>query len=824
MKTKMSIMLFSLLLFSAAGAIAQNTGTLEGVVTDEATGEVMPGVNVTLIGTTKGAATNESGEYQIRNVEPGQYRVKASFLGYATYQSDAVSLEAGETVTLNIALEETVWRGNEIVVSGSKRPEKLLESPTTIERVSEEELSTSGGSTFMSSMSNLKGVNFTNAGVNTQLISARGFNSSFNTRMLFLIDGRLATLGGTGLPQGNFLPSSKIDLKSIEVVLGPAAALYGPNSGSGVVNVTTKDPWDESGVAISSRIGTQQLRDFTYRVAGTVNNSFGWKITGQYMEAVDFKPQREDSLHFYQPAGSKPTSANTVFETDVVDDYDVGATKVNGSLYYKMGDWMLTGTYGWSSTDQFSLTSNGRNRIEDWEVDYQTLQLSSSNWYAQVSRTGNKAGSYQLNQVVPTVQALYNSGVPASQFDIEAIRESLAFIDDTEIYDSELQYNNTFGGLNLVTGIQYRNFLPESKGTYLEDGQGQDISRELIGGYAQVDYDLIPNTLSAVAAARLDENSDYDAQFSPKGSLVFTATPGHNIRATYNRAYTSPSIIQSHAFIPVDLSAVFPGYALLIKGNTEGYEIRDGSGNVVNNIAPTSPEEVNSMELGYKGAFGEKLFVDIVGYYSWYKNFIGASAIADGIQTRAFQNGSEVLAPGSTNTLVQTFINFGEAEVQGFDIGLNYYFNDRYSISGSFSTIKLADFTNETTNTTLPLNTPPIKIKGGLTAKDIFESETIRAPYLKLNGRWQDSYQYSSGYWNSNVLLDDDGDLSNKEELPSKFELDLSTGFNISDTGLALQGSVTNIFDTENVDLLGTAPIGRMFWLSVKYQFNGFRF
>lgn len=820
----MFTLLLCLLLFSATGVLAQNTATLEGVVTDEATGEVMPGVNVTLVGTTKGAATNVNGEYQISNLESGQYRVKASFMGYATFRSDLVSIEAGETVTLNISLEETVWRGNEIVVSGSKRPEKLLESPTTIERVSEEELSTTGGSTFMSAMSNLKGVNFTNAGVNTQLVSARGFNSSFNTRMLFLIDGRLATLGGTGLPQGNFLPSSKIDLKSIEVVLGPAAALYGPNSGSGVVNVTTKDPWDESGVAISSRIGTQQLRDFTYRLAGTVNNSFGWKITGQYMEAVDFKPQREDSLHFYQPAGTRPTSANTVFETDVVDDYDVGATKVNGSLYYKMGDWMLTGTYGWSSTDQFSLTSNGRNRIEDWEVDFQTLQLSSSHWYAQLSRTGNKAGSYQLNQVVPTVQALYNAGVPASQFDLESIRESLAFIDDTKIYDSELQYNNNFGGLNLVTGIQYRNFQPESEGTYLEDGQGQDISRELIGGYAQLDYDLIPNTLRAVAAARLDENSDYDTQFSPKGSLVFTATPGHNIRVTYNRAYTSPTILQSHAFIPVDLSAVFPGYALLIKGNTEGYEIQDTSGNVVNTIAPTSPEEVNSMELGYKGAFGEKLFVDIVGYYSWYKNFIGASNIADGIQTVAYQNGSPVLAPGSTNTLVQTFINFGEAEVQGLDIGLNYYFNDRYSISGSFSTIKLADFTNETTNTTLPLNTPPIKIKGGLTAKDIFDSETIVEPYLKLNGRWQDSYQYSSGYWSSNVLLDDDGDLTNKEELPSKFELDLSAGFSISDSGLELQGSVTNIFDTENVDLLGTAPIGRMFWLSVKYQFNGFRF
>ncbi|MDZ7681255.1 MAG: hypothetical protein U5J63_05940 [Fodinibius sp.] len=247
------------------------------------------------------------------------------------------------------------------------------------------------------------------------------------------------------------------------------------------MNVTTKDPWDQSGVTVATRVGNQELFDVTYRAAGTVNNSFGWKITGQYMQAVDFKPQREDSLHFYQPAGTQPTSANTVFERDVVEDYDVGATKINGSLYYQAGDWKVTGTYGWSSTDQFSLTSNGRNRIEDWKVNYQTLQVSSSNWYAQFTRTGNEAGSYQLNQVVPAVQAQVNAGTPINQVDIESIRESVAFIDDTEIYDSELQYNNTFAGVEIVTGIQYRNFLPESQGTYLEDGAGQDISRELWG-------------------------------------------------------------------------------------------------------------------------------------------------------------------------------------------------------------------------------------------------------------------------------------------------------------------------------------------------------
>ena len=823
MRTYTTLFILCALLLTSVSAWAQNTATVRGTVTDDESGEVMPGVNVALLGTTKGSATDASGEYEIRNIAPGTYQVRATYLGYATFLSDPMVLEPGETRTFDFTLSETVRMGEEIVVSGSKRPEKLLESPVTIERVSQEEIENAGGETFMSSLSNLKGVNFQNAGMNTQLVSARGFNSNFNTRMLFLIDGRLATLGGTGLPQGNFLPSSKIDLKSMEVVLGPAAALYGPNAGSGVVNVTTKDPWDESGVTVAARAGNQSLRDITYRVAGTVNNRFGYKITGQYMEAEDFKPQREDSLHFYQAAGSKPTAANTVFETDVVEDYDVGARKINGSLYYKLGDWKLTGTYGWSSTDQFSLTGNGRNRIKDWEVDYQTLQLSSPHWYAQVSRTGNKAGSYQLNQVVPAVQAMVNAGTPLDQIDIESIRESVAFIDNTEIYDSELQYNNTFGALNLVAGVQYRNFLPESEGTYLEDGAGQDISRELFGGYAQLDYD-VTDELRAVFAARVDGNSDYDTQFSPKGSLVYTVAPGHNLRATYNRAYTTPTILQSHAFIPVDLSAVAPGYALLIKGNTEGYTIRDADGNVLQEIDPTSPEQVNSVELGYKGSFNNKLYVDVVGYYSWYKDFIGASAVADGFQTVAYQNGEPVLAPGSTNTMLQTYINFGEAKVQGLDIGLNYYFSDDFSINASASTIKLTDFSNETNDTELPINTPPLKIKGGFTARDLFDSQSIREPYLKVNGRWQDSYQYLAGYWNTNVLLDDDGNLTNKEELPAKFQLDASAGFDVAQTGLEVQGSVSNIFDTEHVDVLGPAPIGRTYWISLKYKFSGLRF
>lgn len=476
MKIQSILAVVCMVLFSAMGAAAQSTGALEGTVTNEETGQTMPGVNVSIEGTNKGAATGPNGQYEISGLEPGTYRVKATYLGFADYLSEQITVEAGATVTHDIMMSETVWRGNEVVVTGSRRPEKLLESPTTIESVTAEDLEMSGGSTFMSSLSNLKGVNYSNAGINTQLISARGFNSSFNTRLLFMIDGRLATLGATGLPQGNFLPASKIDVKNMEVVLGPASALYGPNSGSGVINVTTKDPWDDSGVTVSSRVGNQSLADFTFRAAGTVNENFGWKVTGQYMEAEDFKPQREDNLHFYRTDVTDTSDPNNIFESDVVEDYEVGAKKINGSLYYKLGEWTVSGKYGWSSTSQFSLTANGRNRIKDWKVNYQSVTVSSDHWYAQVTRNGNEAGSYQLNQVVTAVQALVNQGVPLSQVPLEDIRESVAFVDDTEIYDSELQYNNTFGELNLVAGVNYRNMLPESGGTYLDDAGDQDIS------------------------------------------------------------------------------------------------------------------------------------------------------------------------------------------------------------------------------------------------------------------------------------------------------------------------------------------------------------
>jgi len=317
----------------------QHTGRLAGAVSGADTQESLPGANVTVVGTNYGTSTDADGNYRITGLEAGEYDVQVSFVGYRS-QTRSVTIRAGETTTLNVTLETSQVVAEEVVVTGSKRQEKVLEAPVQVEALSAEDIETSGGGTYLSAMSGLKGVDFARVGINGQSVSMRGFNNNFNTRLLQLKDGRVAQLPGTGLPQGNFLPTSELDVEQIEVVVGPASALYGPNAHTGVVNVITKSPWDESGVAANVRGGQEDLLDFNGRVAGTVNENFGWKVTGQYMTATDYRPptggpEPSDSTHFF----------GTPFnETELVEDYDIESIRTEGSLYYRFGDgWQMRG-------------------------------------------------------------------------------------------------------------------------------------------------------------------------------------------------------------------------------------------------------------------------------------------------------------------------------------------------------------------------------------------------------------------------------------------------------------------------------------------------
>lgn len=802
--TWMTLTCMLLLGIAAGSATAQDRGTLRGTILDEETQEPLVGANVVLRTMGRGTSADAEGQYRIRNLPTGTHTVAITFVGYERVTRE-VTVRAGQTTTLDVSLAPTRFIGEEVVVTGSKQAEKVLEAPVTVEAITAQSLETSGGGTFLSALSNLKGIDYANVGINGQSISARGFNNHFNTRMLSMKDGRVAQLPGTGLPQGNFIPTAGIDVKSIEVVVGPASALYGPNAHTGVVNIITKDPWDDSGLDLQVRGGGNDLFDGNVRAAGLINEDFGWKVTGQYLTATDFKPTRARGTHNF---------GSDFFEAELVKDYDVEMLRTEGSLYYRFGDgWKLSGTYGFSENDNFGLTNNGRNRILGWQVQFQNIQLSHPNWYLQFTRTTNDAGdTYQINGVAAGAQAALDQGVPRSQIPLQDLRNANTFVDNGEMLDSEAQYSRTIGNAELTTGVQARRFLPDSEGTFLADASGQDIDANLFGGYLQLDYRMLDDRLRLNAAARLDEHSEYDTQFSPKAALVYTVAENHNVRATFNRAFKSPTILNQHLFLGVaQLGNVF-------LGNTEGYTIRDAptaSGNLVREISPLDPEQVNSLEVGYKGIIGDKLFVDAVAYNSWYEDFISplTNVANPAAGTFAFDSSGELVAG---NGFLWTYLNFGEATVRGVDLGLNVYASDRLSFSGKVSYIDLYDFTSgDASQDQLRLNVPAWKLKGSATLKDA----GFDGYFVSLTGRWQAEYPFVSGYWDSRLFYDD-----NNGRVPSRFVVNLTAGYDIPNSGASLKLSVSNLFDNERVDVLGAPERGRLLWIGATYSLNGLRF
>jgi outer membrane receptor protein involved in Fe transport len=687
--------------------------------------------------------------------------------------------------------------GEEIVVVGSRFTEKRLESPVTVEVVKPQEVQMMGASSYLAALSQVKGVDYTDNGVGEKRISARGFNTQFNSRMLFMVDGRLATLPGNGLPQGALLPTASLDVKGVEVVVGPAAALYGPNAHSGVVNVVTKSPWDQSGVDVALRGGSQLLLDGSARVAGTINDTFGYKLTGQISRANDFAPDNTQRAFVYG------TAKVPVFESDLVNgQYDLFSGKVEGFGYYRRGDWNVKAGAGWSTNDGFSATNTGRNHLRGWQVQFQTVQVSSSNWYAQFTRTASDAGrTYQLDRIAGLVAAAEAVGTAPDQAQIDAWKDQYKFIDKSSLLDGEVQYKNEFGALKLVAGAGGRFYQPVSEGTYLADVNGAKLSALEGGLYAQAEYDVLQDKLKAVAALRTDGHSNYSLQLSPKGALVYTLAPGHNVRATYNRAFKSPTILENYLLINNTFL-----------GNKTGFTIKDAAGNTVSEIKPLSPEQVDSVELGYKGSF-DRLYLDAVAYHSWYHNFISAlTARANGVTTLAYY--ADTGAPTAAGTAQQgqllTYSNFGAAQVLGTDVGADYQLLPEVGINASVSFIRMYSFQND--DRTLPnllLNVPQFKTRLGVTLQDW----GIRNSFLRVATRYQSAYKFASGRWVSSAFYPDG-------LIPQRFVTDVGLGYKFGN-GVQISGNVYNLFNDHGVDVLGAPASGVFFFGQLEYAFNG---
>jgi hypothetical protein len=213
-----------LLLLCATGAWAAISGKIAGKVTDAGNGDPVPGVNITVVGTSLGAASDLNGDFVILNVPPGTYEVRASFIGYATVNVTEVRVRIDLTTNLDVRLQEQAIEGEAVTVVAT-RPVVELDNTASKEVMSAAQIRQSWISNVAEAVTIQSGVNV-NGGV-------RG---GFGLDMYYNIDGQTIRDEGSNK---SFAPISTTAIQELEVLTGGFNAEYG-QANSSVVNVVTK--------------------------------------------------------------------------------------------------------------------------------------------------------------------------------------------------------------------------------------------------------------------------------------------------------------------------------------------------------------------------------------------------------------------------------------------------------------------------------------------------------------------------------------------------------------------------------------------------------
>ncbi|HVE77680.1 MAG TPA: TonB-dependent receptor, partial [Gemmatimonadaceae bacterium] len=724
--------LLAALLLAPAAARAQ-TGRIAGTIT-EAGGAPLAGTQVVVVATNQGASTDADGRYAITNVAPGTYVLRALRIGYRPKDVPAVVVRPGEETRLDVTLDRAPLELAGVVVSASRRVEKVTDAPATITRIDAVDIENTVGNSFAPALKAVKGVDFIQIGVTAAAINARGFNSSFNNRMLMMEDGRIAVLPENGLPVGTFTTTPKIDLAGIEVLVGPGSALYGPDASNGVLTLQTKDPRQFPGTTVEVSAGSRSFYDVQARHAAVIGN-IGYKITGEYQSANDW-----ENRNVYAPiSATAPPSPelNADFNTDVLR----GA----GALaWYLPASARLELNAGASRSNGIGQTNVGRNQLIDWQYRHYQLRFTHPNWYGQVYRTQSLSGdTYQLNGF-----AQNRLRFPAISDD--SVRSLSDFPAEGTLNAAEIQ--NTFSipmtfGTQVTWGGQFRRDQVSSKRQWLSDRKtGEDIEVDQRGVYAQLEQPVGP-AIRLIAAGRYDKHDYYDAQWSPKGGILFTPIIDQTFRLTFNRAFKSPTILQTSFFFP----NFSPGIGLI--GNRNGLTVQDGSGNIIRTIQPIEPETNDTWELGYKGVLRGKLYVDVTGYLSDYENFMSPLivlnnpfAVAPAVPTfvHDLETDERFVDPTTgSQQIALTYVNLGKATIYGTDIGLRYLLTPRVGVSGTASFQKLDKVETQPTDPpeATAFNAPDTKWNVGMDFADVFRQNLLGS----FTVRYVNGYRFRSG-------------------------------------------------------------------------------
>ncbi len=507
MKTRLIFTLLTLCI-AFVEVSAQDGGVIRGRVTDADTGEPLSDVNITAKGPglpePAGTVTDPEGRYTIDGLPAGLYELTVSHVGYGGAHRKGVRVQIGATVRLDFSLEIRLIPGMEITVEAvSLVPEPNKDAPAGTSVVDGKQIRDQTTLNLAEPIKNELAVDYHQTGLVTGNTVVRGFNNIFSGALLTLVDNRIGRVPSLRLNAHNFIPLTPLDIERIEVVRGPASALYGPNSANGVMHIITRSPFRSAGTTINIGGGERSLRNFAFRHANTVNNKVGYKISSQYYAGTDWK--YVDPVEV-ERRGSNPRS------------YDVERTTSEIQLDFRPTDGfsaIISG--GFTEASNIELTGLGAAQAKDWRYTFIQGRLQFQEFFTQFFMNRSDAGKTTLLQ----------------RGDLMVDESSLAVFQARNA--TNLGRHQRF-----IYGFDVLRTRPKTGGTINGENEDRDDINEF-GFYVQSKTSP-SEKLDLVLAGRIDRHNHIDDPvFSPRAALVLKPTEVQTVRLTYNRAFSTPT-------------------------------------------------------------------------------------------------------------------------------------------------------------------------------------------------------------------------------------------------------------------------------------------
>jgi len=621
-KKKIFLILFSLLAFKLIFSQAGNLIEISGQVTDHEKNLPLSDVSVQIKGTVAGTITNSTGNFVLRTKIRLPFTIVFSSVGFKPQELEIKNLGSN----LQVALSTQTVLGSEVVVTASRVAESILKSPVAIEKLDIRTIKETPAPSFYDALENVKGVQMTTSSLTFKVPNTRGFNIPNNFRFMQLVDGVDMQAATLGVPLGNAIGPTELDIQSVEITPGAASALYGMNAINGMANLITKSPFTFQGLSVYQKTGINHvegidhnsslLTESAIRYAKAFNNKFAFKINFDYLHGIDWisntrLDQNTNNLKSANPAYPELNGGNNV-AFDGWNKY--GDDALAGSNVVSIGGLTINGQS--NKTLRVARTGYWENELVDPNVKNVKFdaalhyRIKEKTELSYAYRVGTMDGVFQRGNKIKL------DGVVVQNHSLQLKGNNFTMLGYVSIENTGNSYNvkPLADNLDLYTGGASDTKTPNSWGTKYKNAlndygaaNGGLTSANLAAAtqYARQQADAsraVPGTSlfdSLVNVIRHINNWDIKS-----GSIPDAPQTGGAALAQKSRLY--------HTEAQWDLSGKVKIFDLLIGGDARIYEIIPDGNNFVDFSRPIDERNKPLKD----GSFGDNIYYKKFGVFS----------------------------------------------------------------------------------------------------------------------------------------------------------------------------------------------------------------